>query len=103
MQIHSDHETPKIKLCSVRALKQYFNKKNLTHGRETATISKFDALIYLKRISLKTHVELNYQNLNFERKIREAAYSLSKNSQKDPHSYSKIPKKGPHLSRKIQE
>ena len=39
IQRNSDHETPKIKLYSVRALKRYMNEKSLTHGRVTATIS----------------------------------------------------------------
>ena len=38
-----DLETTKLKLHSVRALKQYLNEKNLIHGRETATIWKFSA------------------------------------------------------------
>ena len=46
LQRHSDQEIPKIKRHSVRVLKRYLNKKNLTHGRETATILKFSALIY---------------------------------------------------------
>ena len=33
----------KIKLHSVRALKQYLNEKNVGHGRETALISKSTA------------------------------------------------------------
>ena len=47
-QRHSDHETPKIKFHSVRALERYFDPKNLIHGRETSTISKFSALIFEK-------------------------------------------------------
>ena len=43
IQRNSDHETPKIKLYSVRALKRYLNEKNLMHGRVTATISKLSA------------------------------------------------------------
>ena len=39
---------PKFKLYSVmiRALIRYLNKRNLIHGQETATISKFSALIF---------------------------------------------------------
>ena len=40
---NSDH---KIKLCSVRALKGYLNKKNLIHGLVMATISKFSPQIF---------------------------------------------------------
>ena len=40
---NSGHETPKIKLYSVRALKRYLNDKNLINGRVTATMSKFSA------------------------------------------------------------
>ena len=40
-QRNSDHETPKIKFYSVKALKCNLNDKNLIHGRVTATISKF--------------------------------------------------------------
>ena len=42
----SDHETPKIKLYSVRALKCHLNDKNLIHGRVTATISGFSPQIF---------------------------------------------------------
>ena len=45
IQRNSDHETPVIKLYSVRALKRYLNEKNL-HGRVTATISKFSLQIF---------------------------------------------------------
>ena len=41
VQTNSDHKAPKIKLCSVRALKGYLNEKSLIHGRVMATISKF--------------------------------------------------------------
>ena len=41
LQTNSDHKAPKIKLCSVRALKGYLNEKNLMHGRVMAAISKF--------------------------------------------------------------
>ena len=37
---NSEHETPKIKLSSVRALQRYLNRKILIYGRETETISK---------------------------------------------------------------
>ena len=46
VQINSDHKAPKIKLCSVRALKGYLNEKNLMHGRVMATISKFSPQIF---------------------------------------------------------
>ena len=38
IQSSFDLETIKIKVHSVRTLKQYVNEKNLIHGRETATI-----------------------------------------------------------------
>ena len=40
IQRNSDHETPKIKLYSVRALKRCLNKKAMIHGRVTAKILK---------------------------------------------------------------
>ena len=43
---HSVPKTPKIELHSVKALKRHLNEKNLTHGREVAAISKFNALIF---------------------------------------------------------
>ena len=43
VQANCDHKTQKIKLYSFRALKRYLNEKNLLHGREIATISKFSA------------------------------------------------------------
>ena len=46
VQTNSDHETQKIKLNSVRALKRYLNEKNLVHGRVMATISKFSPQIF---------------------------------------------------------
>ena len=46
VQTNSDHKAPKIKLCSVRALKGYLNEKNLMHGRVMATISKFSPQIF---------------------------------------------------------
>ena len=46
IQRNSDHETPKIKLYSVKALKSYLNDKNLIHGRLTAAISKFSPHIF---------------------------------------------------------
>ena len=39
-----DYRISKFKFCSVRALKRYPNAKN--HGRETAIIPKFSALIF---------------------------------------------------------
>ena len=42
---NSDHETPKIKLYSVRGLKRYPKEKNLIHGQVTATVSKFSTQI----------------------------------------------------------
>ena len=45
-QTNSDHNTEKIKLYSVRALKRYLNEKNLIHGREMAAISKFGPQIF---------------------------------------------------------
>ena len=50
IQRYSVHETPNIKLYSVRAFKRYLNKK---HGREIATISKFSAL-GLKHTSIQS-------------------------------------------------
>ena len=41
IQKYSVHETPNIKLYSVRTLKRHLNEK---HGQETATISKFSGL-----------------------------------------------------------
>ena len=41
IQRNSDHKTPNTTLYSVRALKRYLNEKNLIHGRQPATISKF--------------------------------------------------------------
>ena len=46
VQTNSDHKAPKIKLCSVRALKGYLNEKNLMHDRVMATISKFSPQIF---------------------------------------------------------
>ena len=42
---------PKMELYSVRTLKRYLNEKNLIHGRETATISKFGASIFVTYLS----------------------------------------------------
>ena len=39
IQRDSGHETRKIKVCSVRALKCYLNVKNLVHGGGTAAAS----------------------------------------------------------------
>ena len=43
IQIDFGYKISNFKLCSVRALKRYTNKKNQTHGRVIATISKFSA------------------------------------------------------------
>ena len=53
MQKNSDHKTPKIKLYTVTALKRYLNEKNLIHGRETATVFKFCALIFEMYFSMQ--------------------------------------------------
>ena len=45
---------PKVKLYSVIAFKRYLNEKNLAHGREIATISKFSAQVFETYFSL-TH------------------------------------------------
>ena len=58
VQTYSDHKTPKIKLCSVIALKRYRNQKNLIHGREMATISKFGPQIF--ETYFKVFVSLYY-------------------------------------------
>ena len=39
----SDHDTTKIRVYLVRALKRYLSEKHLIYGRVTATISKFSA------------------------------------------------------------
>ena len=52
IQSDFDHRTSKIKFYFVRALKCYLNKKNLIHGRVTATISKFIAQIFETYISV---------------------------------------------------
>ena len=50
-QTNSDHKTPKVKLCSVSALKRYLNSKNLIYGRVMATISKFSSQIFERYFS----------------------------------------------------
>ena len=47
-----DYRNSKIKFYFVRALKCYLNEKNLTHGRVTATISKFSLQIFETYISV---------------------------------------------------
>ena len=39
-------QNPKIKLCSVRALKRYLNKKNLIQGRVMESIQNFSPQIF---------------------------------------------------------
>ena len=48
IQKHSDHETPTIKLYTIRPLYKYIKKKSLIHGRQTAAISKLSAFIFDK-------------------------------------------------------
>ena len=46
VQTNSDHETQKIKLYSVRALKRCLDEKSIIHGRVMATISNFSPQIF---------------------------------------------------------
>ena len=55
-----DYKAQKIRLYPFRTLKRYLNKKNLIHGRETETISKFSALILGR--TLKASSILTYDN-----------------------------------------
>ena len=52
IQTNSDHETQKIKLNSVRALKRCVNEKNLIDGQVMVTISEFSQLIFEPYFSL---------------------------------------------------
>ena len=70
VQTNSDHKPPKIKLCSVRALKCYLNEKNLIHSRVMATISKFGPHIFETYFRMKSNgcnknLTQNYQLLNY--------------------------------------
>ena len=46
VQTNSDHETQKIKIYSVRALKCCLDEKSIIHGRVMATISNFSPQIF---------------------------------------------------------
>ena len=59
IQSDCDYRTSKIKFYSVRALKCYLNEKTLTHGRVTATISKFSPQIFETYFRCKIKVLYN--------------------------------------------
>ena len=80
VQTNSDYKPQQIKLYSVRALKRYVNEKNLIHGREMATISKFSSQIfetYFKNFELKvlniktssTRIQIYREPINIDQSL----------------------------------